>query len=558
MPPRSQHELRKRRPKLANFAPFSPSTRSQNPVTALDPNAAGRVRRHFQRAESYLAAGHAEAAASSLEAVLAEHPGHVPALLKLSALHLMAGRYSPAFELTMRASREPIASPGIALQLIGQMVAIGQSAIVIDMCKQLPPPMWDSANALASVAQNLSRIGEHRLARDYVRAAVAMDPQHPPSLYMSANIEVFFGETDLAAQQLERCIQLAPQIADAHWLLSRLRQPQAEVRVARLEQQLKTARPGEDEAFLAYALHNELHDTRDYPRAWAALERACRAKRQTLNYDPATARRLFDRLSKWSGAEITAAQGTDDRSLTPIFVVGIHRSGTTLVERILGGHSQVHAAGETYEMPTQLRADTGFYHPTVVDERIVAARQSIDYHAVGNGYLAAMRWRANGRPFVTDKLPSNFLNLGFIAQALPHARIVHVRRDPIDTGLSNLRTLFTTACPYSYDQQEFVQYYGWYHELMAHWRRVLPGRILDVDYEAVVADPSAAARRMSEFCGLAFEPGMIDIGHSSDPVATASSVLVRDGIRRDRSRVWEAYAAQLQPMIQAIAALGLK
>lgn len=525
-------------------------------MTAIDSIAAGRIRRHFQRAESYLAAGHADAAANSLEAVLAEHPGHVPALLKLSALHLIAGRYTPAFELTMRASREPIASPGLALQLIGQMVAIGQSAIVIDICKQLPPPMWDSANSLASVAQNLSRIGEHRLARDYARAAVAMDPQHPPSLYMSANLEVYFGETQLAAQQLERCIALAPQIVDAHWLLSRLRQPDAPARIERIERQLTQVSSGEDEAFLAYALHNELHDARDYPRAWAALDRACRAKRKVLNYDPALTQRLFERLKDWSAAEIANAHGTDDQALTPIFVVGIHRSGTTLIERILGGHSQVQAAGETYDFPTQLRAATGFYRPTVADERIVGARGSIDYRKLGDGYLAAMRWRAGGRAYVTDKLPSNFLNLGFIAQALPHARIVHVLRDPIDTGLSNLRTLFTTACPHSYNQREFVDYYGWYRTLMAHWHQIMPGRILDVDYESVVADPLGAARRMSDFCGLAFEADMIEIQHSIDPVATASSVLVRDGIRRDRSRLWEAYAAQMQPMIDGLAGLN--
>lgn len=520
-------------------------------MNAQDPIASSRARRQFQRGEAYLASGDGAAAAMAFEATLKEQPGHVPALLKLSALHLMAGRYTPAYELTLRATQQAIESPGIALQLIGQLVAVGQSRLVIDICSQLPPPMWDSANSLATVAQQLSRIGANRQARVYSQAAIQKDPRHPPSLYMAANIEVFFGEIDAAAELLERALAIYPDLVDAHWLLSRLRRPHPAPRIARIESALTRVAPGEDEAFLAYALHNELHDSRDYPRAFAALERACRAKRSRLKYDLSSDRELYARLHEWTATEIAAAQGTEERSLTPIFVLGMHRSGTTLVERILGGHSHISAAGETYELPVQLRAASGRYAPSVVDTAIVAARGQLDYRKIGSHYLEGMRWRARERPFVTDKLPSNFLNIGFIAQALPHARIVHVCRDPIDIGLSNLRTLFTTACPYSYDQHEFVEYYRMHERLMAHWRGLLPGRILDVHYQDVIADPLGQARRMAEFCGLPFEPAMVDIERSNDPVATASSVLLRDGIRSDRSRLWSAYAEQLRPLIEA-------
>lgn len=522
-------------------------------MNAPDPIASSRARRQFQRGEAYLAGGDAAAAANAFEATLKEQAGHVPALLKLSALHLIAGRYTPAFELTMRATQQAIESPGIALQLLGQLVALGQSRLVIEICSQLPPAMWDSANSLATVAQQLSRVGANRQARAYSQAAILKDPRHPPSLYMAANIEVFFGEIDAAADLLERALAIHPDLVDAHWLLSRLRRPDPAQRIARIENALTRVPSGEDEAFLAYALHNELHDLRDFPRAWAALERACRAKHSRLNYDPASDRELFARLNDWSATEIAAAQGTDERSLTPIFVLGMHRSGTTLIERILGGHSQVSAAGETYELPTQLRAASGRYTPAVVDTQIVAARATLDYRTIGSNYLAGMRWRSRERAFVTDKLPSNFLNIGFIAQALPHARIIHVCRDPIDVGLSNLRTLFTTACPYSYDQREFVDYYRQHERLMAHWRALLPDRILDVHYQDVIADPVGQARRMAQFCGLPFEPAMVEIERSNDPVATASSVLLRDGIRSDRSRLWSSYAEQMRPMVEAFA-----
>jgi len=163
-----------------------------------------------------------------------------------------------------------------------------------------------------------------------------------------------------------------------------------------------------------------------------------------------------------------------------------------------------------------------------------------------------MRWRSRNRAFVTDKLPSNSLNIGFIVRALPNARIIHVTRDPIDVGLSNLRTLFAQTCRHSYDQHEFIEYYRLHEAMMAHWHEQLPGRILSVQYQDLVEKPLLVAQKMTEFCGLAFEAGMIQIEKSKDPVATASSVLLRDGIRRDRSRLWSHYEKPLQPMIDAL------
>lgn len=525
-------------------------------MSTPDPIALSRARRQYQRGETYLASGHLDAAAAAFEATLGEVAGHAPAALQLAMLELQRGNFTRSHQLALSAARMDIGSPAVALLLIRQLVAVGQSAMVMDICSQLPPPMWDSPQSLSAVAQQLSRVGAHRMARGYARAAVERDPRHPPSLHMLGNLEVYFGETEAAADLLERALAIHPDLVDAHWLLSRLRLPDAQQRIARIERALTRVPPGEDEAFLAYALHNEYHDTRDFPRAWAALERACRAKRSQLNYDPAAMHQLFARLREWSPQEIAAAHGSDNQTLTPIFVLGIHRSGTTLIERIIGGHSQVAAAGETYEFPTQLRLASGRYTSAVVDEAMVQMRAGFDYRAIGDGFLAGMRWRSREKPFVTEKLPSNFLNIGFIAQALPRAKIIHVCRDPMDTGLSNLRTLYTGACPYSYDQLEFVDYYRQYEQLMAHWRQLLPDRILDLQYEEVVADPLAAAKRMSEFCGLSFEPDMIDIGRSDDPVATASSVLVRDGIRRDRSSLWKSYAEQMQPMREALVVTG--
>lgn len=522
-------------------------------MTASDLPDSPRARRQLQRAESYLTAGDRGAAIGAIEQVAAELPRYAPALLRLAQLTLNAGDHARSLHWTQQAVRAVLPTPAIRLQLLQQLVAVGETQIALDLCAQARPYTFGSPQLLAVAAQQISRLGAHALAREYAQAAVDLDRHHPPSLYIRANLHVYFGETDQAVAMLEHCLRIHPGAVEAHWLLSRLRQPDAELRIARIERELERAKPGEDEAYLAYALHNELHDARCYPEAWRALERACRAKRSQLRYDAAATRALFDALLGWREDEAQAARGFESTELRPIFVLGLHRSGTTLIERILGGHSQIAAAGETYEFPNQLRRATGIHSSQPVERAMVEGRTGLNMAEIGHGYLTAMRWRARGRPFVTDKLPSNFLNLGFIAAALPQARIIHVCRDPIDTGLSSLRTLFTQACAYSYDPLEFAQYHSWYVELMAHWHAVLPGRILDVHYEDVVADPVTAAERMTAFCDLAPEPTMVEIERSPDPVATASSVLVRDGIRKDRSRLWQAYAEPLAGMIAALA-----
>jgi hypothetical protein len=162
-----------------------------------------------------------------------------------------------------------------------------------------------------------------------------------------------------------------------------------------------------------------------------------------------------------------------------------------------------------------------------------------------------MSWRAAGKPYVTDKLPSNYFNVGFIARALPESRFIHLVRDPIDVGFSSLRTLFSHAAPYSYAQQDFIAHHHRYRELMSSWHARLPGRIMDVRYDDLVREPESMARQMAEFVGLDFEPGMIQLETRTGAVATASSVMMRDGIRKDRGKIWKPYERHLAPLIQA-------
>lgn len=513
---------------------------------------AQKIARNLQRAEGYIASGQLPAAAACLDSVLQGAPGHVPALLMRADIELLSGRNGGARQAMQRALAGHLDGPRTALHLLRVLGKLSESGLMIDIVRQLPPPMWGSASALAEVGQELNVVGAFAEAREFARAAVARDPDHPPALYLHATLDVFYGEMESAAEKCERVLRLLPEDPGTHWLLSRLRLPNAGARIDRLEAMLARNPPVDAEAWLAYALHNELHDQKDYVRSWTALERGCRAKRSTLRYSEQSANALVDALRGWNADEARRDDGFRSTTLRPVFVIGLHRSGTTLAERILSGHSKVKAGGETYDIRANLRRATGIHFPGELEPSIVESRERIDYRMVGEGYLRGMAWRAGGKPVVTDKLPSNYYNVGFIARALPEARFIHLNRDPIDVGLSSLRTLFSHACPYSYDQHEYVAHHRRYSALMAHWRTLFPERILDVAYDDLVNAPEDTAARMAAFCGLDYEPSMVRIESRNDAVATASSVMMRDGIRRDRGKVWKAYETQLAPMIDAL------
>jgi hypothetical protein len=199
-----------------------------------------------------------------------------------------------------------------------------------------------------------------------------------------------------------------------------------------------------------------------------------------------------------------------------------------------------------------MRLATDHHCRGVIDQTIVERARGVDFTEVGVGYLAGMQWRLGSERFFTDKLPSNFLNLGFICRALPQAKILHMVRDPVETCFSNLRELFSDANPFSYDQLELADYFHQYRRLMAHWHQAWPGRILDIDYAALTRDPESVLREVCGFCGLDYEPRMLDIGSRTRGVATASAVQVRSKVEALDRPKWAPYEQYLQPLIRAL------
>jgi len=241
----------------------------------------------------------------------------------------------------------------------------------------------------------------------------------------------------------------------------------------------------------------------------------------------------------------------------PVFIVGMPRSGTTLLERILGSHPDIEDAGELLDFVRQMRWCADAAGDKLLDLDLARkAEGTVDWAELGRRYLDRTQWRAKGKPVYTDKLPPNFLNVAYIARALPQARILHMVRGSMDTCFSNLKMLFAGAYPPSYDQIEMADHFRGYRALMTHWHEAFPGRILDVHYDQLVNEPERVAREVLEFCGLPWHEGIAAIEKRSGTVATASTAQVREPIHQRFLEQWRRYEAHLGPLRERLGALA--
>lgn len=489
-------------------------------------------------------------AVEAMEMVLAMSPGHPRALLQLSGLNSRCGRYRLAHRHALQALRARPTDPSDLRDLVARLRTFNEGEAILGLLHDFPPRRLDIPTLLAFAAQ-LSYLNLQERALVLLDEARRGDPDHPPTLIARGQVLTYLGRFDEAQADLERAVKRAPELATAWWALSRLRRQTVDSNhVDAIRRQL--SRPGrraEDVATLAYALHKELDDLGEFEPAWQALELACNAKRSTLRHAMQDTRALVDALIASPGGA-AASMRADDTPM-PVFIVGMHRSGTTLLEQLLSNAPQVAALGELYDFPSQMRHAADHHCRGAIDATLVARAAGVDFDAVGEGYLRGIAWRLHGERAFIDKLPTNFFHIGFILRALPDARILHLRREPMETCFSNLRELFSDANPHSYDQHELADYHRQYRRLMAHWHARHPGRILDVDYAALTREPEATMRAVSAFCGLPFDPAMLDTDRARG-VATASAVQVRGGIRALARPKWQAYERWLGPLQAAL------
>ncbi len=416
----------------------------------------------------------------------------------------------------------------------------------------------EHVEAMAGMANALKNTGRHQEALTMARQVLAQRPNYAAAASLLGTILAELGEMEEALVLIRRAAALAPNRPDILYhavLLSKVQPDDGTIEALQAALTLADSFTRREQCLLYFALAKAYDDVGERERGFTHLLRGNAIKRSETPYDEAAALAGMARIAKvFTPALLAARQGMGDPSTLPVFIVGMPRSGTTLVEQILASHAEVFGAGERTELPHSVRRLTAERTGASAFPEVVLTLSGEALRRMGGDYVTALRPLAPDATRVIDKMPGNFLHLGLIRLILPNSRIIHVRRDPVDTCLSCFSKLFARAQPFAYELGELGRYYRAYERLMAHWRMVLPADILlEVEYEALVDDFEPQARRIVAHCGLPWDPACLEFHKTTRAVHTASVVQVRQPIYRSAIGRWRPDAALLQPLLDALA-----
>jgi tetratricopeptide (TPR) repeat protein len=501
----------------------------------------------LSRAKSMARKGDVAEARRIYEAVLARFPANQRAQEGLRALAGPGGGApSPA------ARSAPIEDH---LEELSALYGRGRHGEVVDRGGALASAFPGSAPLANLVGAALAVLGRLPEAMDWYAKAIRLEPRYAEAHHNLANAQKALGRQQEALASYARALAARPGYAEAHRNLSAIKTYAAgDPQIAEMERLAANPRLADrDRMHLGYALAKAWEDTGRTTQAFAQLELAGRLRKKELGYDIAQDREHFATIRRVFGGEAASAGEVpaepERLSKRPIFILGMPRSGTTLVEQILASHTHVHGAGEMgalNRLAGRALADIGR-----APDAGAALRQSLP--VVRAGYDKTLAGAGTEKPIVTDKMPSNFRWIGFIRHALPEAIIIHVRRNPVATCWSVYKTYFATSGNgFSYDLDDVAGYYRLYRELMDFWRERFPGAIYDLDYERLTEDQEAETRKLLAHCGLDWEDACLAFHETKRAVETASAGQVRRAMYKGSSDEWRKFERELSGLLQAL------
>lgn len=495
------------------------------------------------------------------EAMLREHlktqPTDVAAIRMLAEVGARLGRYGDSELLLTRAVElAPSFTPArhnLALVLLRQGKIL-ESVREVETLRRAEPgnPQYRNLQAAA-----LARLGDYEGALAMYADVIREQPREPRLWLSYGHALKTAGRTDEAIKAYREAAKLDPDFGDAYWSLANLKTfrfaagEMTEMRAA-LSRELRE----EDRFHIHYALGKALEDAGEYEQSFAQYAEGARQRRACVDYDPEHTSDQVRRIrTLFTSGFLAAHCGKGSPARDPIFVIGLPRSGSTLIEQILSSHSQIEG---TMELPDigaiarELGERKLRSQPTKYPE-VLADLDAGQLRALGESYIERTRvQRRTDKPMFIDKMPNNWLHAGLIMLILPNAKIIDARRHPMATCFSAFKQHFARGQAFTYDLAELGRYYRDYAELMAHFEAVATGRIYRVQYERLVADTEQEVRRVLDYCGAPFEPACLEFYATERAVRTASSEQVRRPIYREGLEQWRHYERWLGPLREAL------
>ena len=490
------------------------------------------LHRQNDSAEGHFLLGLAEKAAhrslqaiESFSAAIASDPGRYDAATELAEQHMHEHRYGDAADLLARHESLMQNSPRYLNMAATIYVNIG-----------LPARGWPLYR----------RANELQPGVDSIQANLAA-------------CSVYVGKIDEAKAIYAGLLRKHPQHQRNHYELSRLGRATNAAHVDEMKAVLQqTQLPPAQNIYLYYAIGKELEDLERWNEAFEYYRMAGDAAASVANYDVQTDLRLIDKVIEVCTADWLAhgvAESMSDSSgVVPVFIVGLPRSGTTLTERILSSHAKVESAGESFFMQIMIKRESGIESDDSMNAAIIEAAGRADIHRIGAGYMQAIAYRLSDKYMFIEKFPENFLYLGFVAKAFPGARIVHLKRNPMDACFAMFKQSFFR---YAYSLDDLGLYYAAYRRLHEHWRKVLGTRLIELDYEDLVSDQEEKTRWLLDQIGLEFDSACLNFEKNEAASNTASTVQIREKVHTRSVQRWKCFERQLQPLRSFLEGAGI-
>jgi tetratricopeptide (TPR) repeat protein len=473
--------------------------------------------------------------------VIKRDPKHADAYFLLGIINMEVGQPEKAVQLIEKArqldannEREYLVYLIKACSLTRNREQVAELEKLFSHLKGQSPLLLDT------VGVALSKVGMHEQAIHYYQRAIAQDTSKESYYYNYGIAAKFLGQFDKARQAFEQAIHLNPGYVKAYFAMTELSDSVAQL-LPKMQTLITQTHNPDEQLHLAHAIAREYEKQGDYQQAFDILQQYKQRILDKIKYDHQAEDALFDALHAEAQTPLLQ-QG--DSSNQPIFVVGMPRSGTTLMERILSSHSMVCSGEELHDFSITVKAHTGAASSRLLDETVLQAAYRADFAKIGRQYIARTASLATAHAHFVDKLPFNFLYLDLIRRALPNAKIICMLRDPLDTCIGNFRQLFSLQNPftaYALDLDRTAQYYQRFYRWVHQFDGLQHANFKIVSYENLVTNPESQIRDIVDFCELPWQPACLQVENNSAPVSTASKVQVREPINTKSIGRWRRY-----------------
>ena len=521
----------------------------------------GRLRRkqaafseQLAKAAEYEKNGKRDEAETIYRDILKQDPEHVEASRLLAGIAAGYEQYREAAVFLRRAielapdySRAWVDLANVQRKMEDYDDAIASAEKVVELTPDKPEAYLLYAGMLGVADRHEEAIAEYE-------KVLELAPGKAGAMCSMAHHLKTIGRQDDAVARYRECIESRNGHAEAYWSLANLktfRFEESEV------QAMLTLLEGEDLDDLSRAqVHNalglEFEGRKDYDKAFENFEKCNLLKRRMEAYDPVETELTTERIVKTFSEAFLKKGSASEVDPTPIFVVGLPRSGSTLIEQILASHSRVEGTHELSDLSRVVRAMGRGARRKLQFPETVAGLKASGWARLGQKYIESTAKHRKGAPYFIDKNPNNFIFAGLIRMAMPNARIIDARRHPLDSCFGSYKQLFASGQPFTYDLTELGEYYLQYQRLMDHWHKVMPGFVIDVHYEEVVGDLETQVRRILDFCDLPFEESCLRFHETERAVKTASSEQVRQPIYSSSVNLWRNYEGHLGDLVEVL------